>query len=200
MRSSAADALGKIGDEKAIPGLLKLLEDSHSYVRSSAADALGKIGDEKAIPGLLKLLEGLDYYVRSSAADALGKIGDVKAIPGLLKLVEDSDSGVRWSAADALGNIAKHHTEKVALHLPELLNLIPSTSGKEVHRAILAIQAACKYYNYEIRQLSLTPESSKTNNSAGQTINIEKVGNLNTGTVNVKGDQVGTQQNIHPKN
>ncbi len=42
----AADALGKIGDEKAIPGLLKLVEDSDSDVRSRAADALGKIGDD----------------------------------------------------------------------------------------------------------------------------------------------------------
>ena len=98
-----------------------------------------------------------------------------------------------------LGNIAKHHTEKVALHLPELLNLIPSESGKEVHRAILAIQAACKYYNYPIRHLSLTPTISKTNNSAGQTI-IEKGGIINTGTVNIKGDQIGTQQNNNPKN
>jgi HEAT repeat protein len=42
----AADALGKIGDDQAIPGLLKLVEDSDSDVRRSAADALGKIGDE----------------------------------------------------------------------------------------------------------------------------------------------------------
>ncbi len=161
---------------------------------------LGEVRSDEAIPGLLKLLEDSDDFVRWSAADALGKIGDEKAIPGLLELVEDSDDFVRWSAADALGNIAKHHTEKVALHLPELLNLIPSESGKEVHRAILAIQAACKYYNYPIRQLSLTPEISKTNNSAGQTINIEKVGIMNTGPVDFKGDQIGTQHNIHPKN
>jgi HEAT repeat protein len=158
VRSSAADVLGKIGGDQAIPELLKLVEHSDYFVRSSAADALGKIGDDQAIPGLLKLVEDSDSDVRSSAADALGKIGDDQAIPELLKLVEDSDSGVRWSAADALGNIAKHHTEKVAVHLPELLNLIPSASGKEVHRAILAIQAACKYYKYEIRQLSLAPD------------------------------------------
>ncbi|WP_332955061.1 HEAT repeat domain-containing protein [Microcoleus sp. AR_TQ3_B6] len=161
VRSSAADVLGKIGGDQAIPELLKLVEHSDYFVRWSAADALGKIGDDQAIPGLLKLVEDSDSDVRSSAADALGKIGDEKAIPGLLKLVEDSDSGVRWSAADALGNIAKHHTEKVALHLPELLNLIPSESGKEVHRAILAIQAACKYYNYPIHQLSLAPHPAK---------------------------------------
>jgi len=161
VRRRATDALGKIGNEKAIPRLLKLVEDSYSDVRKSAADALGKIGDEKAIPGLLKLVEDPDYFVRSSAADALGKIGDEKAIPRLLKLLEHSDSDVRSSAADALGKIAKQHAEKVAPHLPHLLTLIPSKSGKEVHRLILVIQAACKYYNYPIHQLSLAPHPAK---------------------------------------
>ena len=161
VRWSAADALGKIGDEKAIGGLLKLVEHSDSSVRSRAADALGKIGDEKAIGGLLKLLEDSDSSVRWVATDALGKIGEKKAILGLLKLLEHSDSDVRWSAADALGKIAKQHAEKVAPHLPHLLTLIPSKSGKQVHRLILAIQAAYKYYNYPIRHLSLLPESGK---------------------------------------
>ena len=176
VRSSAADVLGKIGGDQAIPELLKLVEHSDYFVRRSAADALGKIGDEKAIPGLLKLVEDSDSDVRSSAAEALGKIGDEVAIPGLLKLVEDSNYGVRWSAADALGNIAKHHTEKVALHLPHLLNLIPSASGKEVHRAILAIQAACKYYKYEIRQLPLAPDIGRhPANVSASVYNIQSV-------------------------
>jgi FOG: HEAT repeat len=199
VRRSAASALGKIGGDRAIPGLLKLVEDSESYVRSIAADALDKIGGDRAIPGLIKLVEDSDSYVRWIAADALGNIGDDRAIQGLLKLVKDSDSDVRWIAADALGNIAKQHAEKVAPHLPHFLTLIPSESGKEFHRLILVIQAACKYYNYPIRQLSLLPESSKSNNSAELTIN-RNVGNLNPGSVNVKGDQVGTQYNIDPKN
>ncbi|MEG4108122.1 HEAT repeat domain-containing protein, partial [Microcoleus sp. S13_C5] len=121
----------------------------------------GKIGDEKAIPGLLKLVEDSDSSVRSRAAEALGKIGDEKAIPGLLKLLEDSDSYVPSRAANALGNIAKQHAEKVAPHLPHLLTLILSKSGKEFRRLILVIQAACKYYNYPIRQLSLAPHPAK---------------------------------------
>jgi HEAT repeat protein len=61
VRRSAADALGNIGDEKAIPpGLLKLVEEPDYFVRWSAADALGNIGDEKAIPGLLELVEEPD--------------------------------------------------------------------------------------------------------------------------------------------
>ncbi len=197
----AAKALEKIHDNGELPKLFKLFEDSNSDVYMTVEDELEEMGFEVSILELLKIIESSDFYVRSKAAVALGKIGSEEAISALLKLVQDSELYVRQSAADALGNIAKQHTEKVAPHLPHLphlLTLIPSKSGKEVHRVILAIQAACKYYNYSIRQLSLTPENSKTNNSAGQTI-IEKVGIINTGTVYVK-DQIGTQHNIHPKN
>ncbi|MEG4250261.1 HEAT repeat domain-containing protein [Microcoleus sp. Pol10D4] len=200
VRLNVIYALEKIGSEESIPGLLQLVEDSDPDVREMAGDALENICYESAIFKLIELVEDSGCALPLSMVDILEKIGSEPTIPGLFELLEDSDSDVRSSAANAIANIAKQHTEKVAPHLPHLLTLIPSKSGTEVHRLILAIQAACKYYNYPIRQLSLTPESTKTNNSAGQTFNIEKVGNLNTGTVNVKGDQVGTQQNIHPKN
>ena len=160
-RGNAAEALGNIGDKAAIEELLKLLKDSDFYTRWRAAEALGNIGDKAAIEGLLKLVEHSDFYTRGKVADALGKIGDKAAIPRLVKLVEDSNSHVRRRAADALCNIAKQHTEEVAPHLRRLLTLSRSESGKEVHRFILAIQAACKYYNYPIRHLSLLPESGK---------------------------------------
>ncbi|MEG3880207.1 HEAT repeat domain-containing protein [Microcoleus sp. herbarium7] len=161
VRKMAAYSLGKIGSEAAIPELVKLVEDSDSIVRMSAADALGNIDCEAAIPGLLKLVEDSNSIVRMSTADALGKINYEVAIPGLLKLIKDSDSYVRSSAAHGLANIAKQHTEKVVPHLPHILTLIPSKSGKDAHRLIFAIQAACKYYNYPIRQLSLTPQPAK---------------------------------------
>ncbi|CCI00765.1 Similar to tr/Q8YVS1/Q8YVS1 (fragment) [Microcystis aeruginosa PCC 9443] len=101
----AADALGKIGSETAILGLLKALEDSDGYVRMYAADALGKIGSETAILGLLKALEHSDWDVRRNAVEALGKIGSETAILGLLKALEHSDGYLRGKAAEALGEI-----------------------------------------------------------------------------------------------
>ena len=105
VRSSAVEALGKIGSEVAIPDLIKALEDDDYDVRSSAADALGKIGSEVAIPGLIKDLENDDYNVRSNAVDALGKISSEVAIPDLIKALEDDSYYVRGSAVKALGQI-----------------------------------------------------------------------------------------------
>ncbi|MEZ2301004.1 MAG: HEAT repeat domain-containing protein [Microcoleus sp.] len=157
----AAKALEKIHDNGELPKLFKLFEDSNSDVYMTVEDELEKMGFEVSILEPLKIIECSDFYVRSKAAVALGKIGSEEAISALLKLVQDSELYVRQSAADAIANIAKQHAEKVVPHLPHLLTLIPSKSGKEVHRAILAIQAACKYYNYPIRQLSLIPQPAK---------------------------------------
>jgi HEAT repeat protein len=49
IRAKAAESLGEIGLEEAIPGLLKALEDSNEFVRFSAADAIGKIGSRYAL-------------------------------------------------------------------------------------------------------------------------------------------------------
>ncbi|MEQ8997055.1 MAG: HEAT repeat domain-containing protein [Coleofasciculus sp. B1-GNL1-01] len=103
--------------DSAIPGLLKLVEDSDYRVRCSAANALGYIGSERAIPALLKLVEDSHTYVRRRAADALGYIGSERAISALLKLVEDSDYGVRCNAANALGYIGSKRAITVLLKL-----------------------------------------------------------------------------------
>ncbi len=61
IRAKAAESLGRIGSETAIPGLLKALKDSNKYVRSQAAEALGKISSETAMTELIKCLKNPDF-------------------------------------------------------------------------------------------------------------------------------------------
>jgi HEAT repeat protein len=98
-------ALGEIGDQAAVPGLLRALGDAEWEVRWAAAKALGWIGDAVAVPGLLAALRDANAYVRQAAAKALGQIGDAAAVPGLLAALRDADAGVRQAAAAALGEI-----------------------------------------------------------------------------------------------
>ncbi|WP_373536623.1 HEAT repeat domain-containing protein [Microcoleus sp.] len=175
VRLIAKKALAEIHDNGELLKSFKPFEDSNSDLYRTVEDELEEMGFEVSILGLLEIIECSDFYVRSKAAVALGTIGSEDAILGLLKFVEDSDYYVRKSATDTLVNIAKQHKEKVTLHLPHLLTLIPSESGTEVHRLILAIQAACKYYNYPIRQLSLTPAIGKQSANASASIYIQSV-------------------------
>jgi len=123
VRWKAVEALGKIGSETAIAGLLKALEDSDKDVRSNAVVALCKIGSETAIAGLFKVLEHSDKDVRGKAAFALGKIGSETAIPRSLKALENSDRNARRSAAFALGKIGSEEG------IPVLLKALEDSDG-----------------------------------------------------------------------
>jgi HEAT repeat protein len=57
VRSIAAEALGKIGDDKAIDALIMALKDEDRAVRSSAAEALGQIGSAVCLEQLLHLAD-----------------------------------------------------------------------------------------------------------------------------------------------
>ncbi len=56
MRDQAAEALGAIGDSKAIESLVKVLVDDDWWVRRGAADAIGMIRDAKTSDPLVHAL------------------------------------------------------------------------------------------------------------------------------------------------
>lgn len=73
VRKEAAQALGNIGDEAAVPALKKLVGDADAQTRRTAVEALKDIGGADAIQALMALLKDPDPEVRKTAAEALGK-------------------------------------------------------------------------------------------------------------------------------
>ena len=80
VRRDAAEALGQIGDARAVGPLIAALRDDISSVRQAAAEALGQIGDTSAVEPLIAALRAASLGVRRAAADALGQIGDRRAL------------------------------------------------------------------------------------------------------------------------
>lgn len=67
-RMDAIEALGELGDERAVPFLIGALYDGERKVRALAARVLGKLGDDRAVPALLRRLTGdWDRGVQMSA-------------------------------------------------------------------------------------------------------------------------------------
>jgi HEAT repeat protein len=177
VRERAAEALGKLGAKATIPRLLRALKHNNSDVRRSATEALGKLASEVAIPGLLQALNDEDYNVRRSSIEALGKLGAEAAIPNLLRAI-DEDSSLRWSVAEALGNFKD---DRAAHILPNLLTLIPTESGQDAFSALTAIQANCKFYNYDIFRSPLASGEngrSEAGHLSQQTTNIYNIDTL----------------------
>jgi len=75
IRIKVADALGTIGDRRAIAPLITALNnDPHKEVKALAAIGLGNIRARRAVPALTAALS-YDDTTATNAADALGKIG-----------------------------------------------------------------------------------------------------------------------------
>ncbi len=88
VRLIAANALGKIGDSRAVESLAKLLKDKNVDIRKQATVALGKIGDPRAVEPLVQLLEDKDDDVRTLAGGALGKIGAPRTVELLIQFIK----------------------------------------------------------------------------------------------------------------
>jgi HEAT repeat protein len=106
IRRTAAESLGKIGDQAAAASLLPLLTDSVPLVRAAAAQALGRLGspsDEELVGALTGALEDPVGSVRQAAALAIGEIEPAsKLLEPVLGLLKSSRAQTRRSAVLAL--------------------------------------------------------------------------------------------------
>jgi phycocyanobilin lyase alpha subunit len=114
LRRNAARALGKLGNLRAVPELIKCLECSDYYVREAAAQSLEMLGDKRAIPVLVKLLDGgvsqavqamdLPHLVQPYEAvlEALGTLGATDVISLIQPFLDHPFPRVQCAAARAM--------------------------------------------------------------------------------------------------
>lgn len=89
----AAWALGRIGDEKALPALRDGLNSDYRSIRAHCARALGTLNDETIIPllhGRLKVEE--DKGLQMAYASSLASMGAVETIPTIFIVMEQTDN------------------------------------------------------------------------------------------------------------
>lgn len=114
LRETAAKALGKIRDSRALAPLVEILEgkdgliSKFSFFKERIVEAIGNIGtkDQRSIKILEKSLMDHSPYVRMSAIEALSKLDDEEIIPLLKTCLKDENADVIRSAVNALYNLA----------------------------------------------------------------------------------------------
>ncbi|GEM_PF-362705 len=83
------NTLGRMGSKKAVPLLIKLLEDIKRDIRIASARALGEIADTQSVQKLvLTSINDPDANVRKAAIESLGIIRDKRAYEPLFSLIE----------------------------------------------------------------------------------------------------------------
>ena len=106
VRRYAAEALGKMGDARAVEPLIQALKDETGFVANRAALALGEIGDARAVEPLIESMKYKGGYVRGGAAQALGELGDKRAVEPLINALKADISGYApRQTAQALGEL-----------------------------------------------------------------------------------------------
>lgn len=105
LRSDSAHALGKLGDERAVPALAEALRDSDEYVRKSAVMALRRIGGPGAMEAMRTALADRSEQVCLQAVKGLGELRDAGAVEGLLKVLVRRERSLVSAATEALSRI-----------------------------------------------------------------------------------------------
>jgi hypothetical protein len=186
IRLGIIEALGEIGDPKAVDPLILLLEDRNNEVRWEAALALGEIGDLRAIAPLKEALKDRDRYVRYGAAAALEKLGwspasheeyalllngkqeweslaemGTAAIGPLSVSAIDLEPSVRIQAVKILGRIGDQQAT------PSLYRALRDADGRVRWEAVLAASKAGISAKFLPRALSRRPRTRKNPFIAG---------------------------------
>jgi len=105
LRSTAAWALGRMGDRSAIPTLRQMLDSSYPLLRSRTARALAMLEDHESAPRIMALfLEEEDQGIAVAYAAALGALGQENAVGDMLAFLakaQDQDTRQETSLAIA---------------------------------------------------------------------------------------------------
>jgi hypothetical protein len=111
------EALGKLGDARAIAPLVNLLENSTNGIdyhygpyplKRHAAAALAQIQDVSVVESLLKALQSeATEFIRCELIKALGEVGDRRALPQLELLISTQEQSSNYIVSEVKMAISK---------------------------------------------------------------------------------------------
>ncbi|HEX3054018.1 MAG TPA: HEAT repeat domain-containing protein [Aggregatilineaceae bacterium] len=106
VRSSAAYALGRLGDSRAFDELLNALNDSNKHIRLSALYGLAGLQDKRAVEPLLEMLQTYDdQEVRQGVIYTLGQLRDSRTFNVLVNALDDPKNYIRGLAVEGLAGL-----------------------------------------------------------------------------------------------
>ena len=150
IRIKAVDALGYVGDSRAVEPLIKALGDSDHYVREHAARNLGcdyhsSLGcdSSKTIPPLIAILEDDDAFVRVEAARSLGENPQPSSREPLEGLARNDERWeVRHAAVEALGRVSREESIPVLESLLDDEEELVRVATRRALRRLAAVRRA----------------------------------------------------------
>lgn len=125
MNKEIAVALGRIGDPKAAPALVKLLKTKDNYTVIAAIEALGDMKAKESFDALyfIGTDDAIEPFITKKAIIALGDMGDPRAVPGLVRAMFKERKGISFYGESSF---ALYQLGKPAADV-----LVPVVDGKD---------------------------------------------------------------------
>ncbi len=139
--ATAAEALGSIGTQRAVPTLIECLARD-AWLQCAALKSLGELGGDEALTAILATSPDEEGLVLFCAVTALGTIGDSRGFDFLMTLLERGDPTLESSVLPAIGSILKHAgletIQRVKTRLPvqKIIALLDNDNREVVRSAI----------------------------------------------------------------
>lgn len=155
LRRNAARALGKLGDLRAVPALVKSLSCEDFYVREAAAQSLEMLGDQSCVSTLIDLLQNQvpgtlpapepPHLVQPFDAilEALGTLQAHVAQPLIQPFLDHPVAKIQYAAARALYQLSSG--DQANLYGDRLIAALAG-EDLQLRRAALADLGAVGYY------------------------------------------------------
>ena len=114
-RMVAASALRRFSDERVVPSLRDVFEDTDARVRARAITSYSRVDESVRVEPIQSMLRDNNARVRRAAAQALGTIGTKDAVEGLVPAARASDDQLRRIAVEHIYKLDTERTAKVLL-------------------------------------------------------------------------------------
>ncbi|MDZ7957895.1 MAG: HEAT repeat domain-containing protein [Aulosira sp. DedQUE10] len=155
LRRNAARALGKLGEKRAVPSLIRMLECSDFYVREAAAQSLEMLGDSSCIKRLVELLNNQIPGTQpapeppqltqpfDAILEALGTLGAIDAIPVIQPFLDHFVPRIQYAAARAMYQLTSD-TQESNQYGDRLVQAL-ANDDLQLRRAVLSDLGAIGY-------------------------------------------------------
>jgi HEAT repeat protein len=158
VRRYLAVALGRLGDARAVPSLVKAVTAAEADPETLIYSvwALGAIGDPAATPELLRLLASEDPGVRKAVVHALGALPSPETQAALTAALADGVEDVRWNAAIALARRGDGAGAPILVQILDRQHLaaVPGITPEQREDALLqGVAAAAALKSPELRRI-----------------------------------------------
>ena len=187
VRRYLAVALGRLGDRRAVPSLVKAVTAAEAEPETLIYSvwALGAIGDPAATPNLLKLAVSEDPGVRKAVVHALGALPSSETQAALTAALADGVEDVRWNAAIALSRRRDGAAAPILLQMLDRQHLVavPGITPEQREDALLeGVAAAAALKDPELRRvlegLRASDPSLRVREAARRALALDSAGDV----------------------